>query len=263
MLDLIAREGGAGQLAALKHFDRGGAVGDLLENDLFHADLVGIVVVIILDHAQILCCAASFGECKRRSKGAGRERCRTWCRTASENSLWLGRKISVTRKDSKYGTGAVSVYWTVYSSSALTPTVSSNCGLHCFSRGPSGFLLACQVRVVESQRACRNSSPRPAITLLMMDMSLLVFLVVGHKAHAVHKVLRGDGRDLFALAVVPLGVLAQVERPDRVIVRCAPSFQPSEGTKAAEAVGLDQPVDDVGDHLLARGVRQIEGDRER
>ncbi len=86
----------------------------------------------------------------------------------------------------------------------------------------------------------------------------LGFLMVGNKAHAVYKVLRGDGRDLCALAVVPLGVLAQVERPDGVIVVVLPAFS-ERGNEGAKAVGLDQTVDDVGDDLLARGVGQVEG----
>ena len=255
MLDLVAREGGAGQLAALEHFDRGGAVGDLLENDLFHADLVGIVVVFVLDHDKFLVALPALENVSAAVKelvGGGAE-----LGAALVGELFVVGQEDLSDEEGfkiRHGRGQ-RVLDGVLVERLDADGVVELC-FQLFARA-FGLFARCQVGVVKVNE-------RVVIFAEAGDYALddghvaLGFLMVGNKAHAVHKVLRGDGRDLCALAVVPLGVLAQVERPDGVIVVVLPAFS-ERGNEGAKAVGLDQTVDDVGDDLLACGVGQVEG----
>ena len=255
MLDLIAREGSAGQLAALEHFDRGGAVGDLLENDLFHADLVGIVVVFILDHDKFFVALPALENVSAAVKelvGGGAE-----LGTALVGELLVVGQEDLSDEEGfkiRHGRGQ-RVLDGVLVERLDADGVIELC-FQLFARA-FGLFARRQVGVIKVNE-------RVVIFAEAGDYALddghvaLGFLMVGNKAHAVYKVLRGDGRDLCALAVVPLGVLAQVERPDGVIVVVLPAFS-ERGNEGAKAVGLDQTVDDVGNDLLARGVGQVEG----
>ena len=255
MLDLIAREGGAGQLAALEHFDRGGAVGDLLENDLIHADLVGVIVVFVLDHDEFLVALPAF----KNVSAAVKEligRC-TELGAAPVGKLLVVGKEDLRDKEGfeiRHRRGQRVPDGVFVERLDTNRTVKLRFQL--FARA-FGLFARRQIGIVKVNERIVIIA-KPGDHALDDRHIALGLLVVGDKAHPVHKVLCGDGRDLRALAVVPLGVLAQVERPDGVIVVVLPAFS-ERGNEGTKAVGLDQTVDDVGDDLLARGVGQVEG----